>query len=153
MPKSKSEKTGRIQTKWPKGTSGNPQGRPRGARNRTTLAVQALLDGEAEKLTRLCIKRALKGDPVALRLCIERLLPPMRVRSIQLTISPPTTIHEIVPAMGQVVRAMSEGNINPQEASILIDMFSRFQNAIEGSDIEGRVVALEERVLDKERVM
>jgi hypothetical protein len=35
--------------------SGNPAGKPPGARNRTTLAVQELLDGEAEKLTRKCV--------------------------------------------------------------------------------------------------
>jgi hypothetical protein len=38
-----------------KGVSGNPAGKPPGARNRTTLAVQELLDGEAEKLTRKCV--------------------------------------------------------------------------------------------------
>lgn len=34
------------------GQSGNPAGRPKGARNRTTLAMQALLEGEADALTR-----------------------------------------------------------------------------------------------------
>lgn len=29
------------------GKSGNPDGRPRGARNRATLVAEALLDGEA----------------------------------------------------------------------------------------------------------
>ena len=33
-----------------KGRSGNPAGRPRGSRNRSTLAAQALLEGEAEAL-------------------------------------------------------------------------------------------------------
>jgi Family of unknown function (DUF5681) len=34
------------------GQSGNPSGRPNGARNKTTIAVEALLDNEAEALTR-----------------------------------------------------------------------------------------------------
>ena len=36
---------------FPKGQSGNPSGRPVGARNKTSLAVEALFDGEAEGLT------------------------------------------------------------------------------------------------------
>jgi hypothetical protein len=31
------------------GQSGNPKGRPRGARHKATLAAEALLDGEAER--------------------------------------------------------------------------------------------------------
>ena len=54
-----------------KGRSGNPAGRPRGNRNRSTLAAQLLLQGEAEALTRKAVELALSGDPTALRLCIE----------------------------------------------------------------------------------
>jgi hypothetical protein len=32
---------------WQKGTSGNPSGRPPGRRNKATLAMEALLEGEA----------------------------------------------------------------------------------------------------------
>jgi len=58
-----------------KGRSGNPRGRPLGSRNSATLAAEALLEGEAEKLTRKCIELALSGDTVALRLCLERFTP------------------------------------------------------------------------------
>jgi hypothetical protein len=34
------------------GQSGNPRGRPKGARHKATLAAQKLLDGESEALTR-----------------------------------------------------------------------------------------------------
>ena len=68
--------TGRLQDgTWPKGVSGNPMGRPRGARHRSTLAVEALLDGEAEGLTRKAIEVAMEGDVTALRLCLDRLAP------------------------------------------------------------------------------
>src|SRR5258708_12592825 len=59
-----------------KGQSGNPAGRPRGARNKATLAAEALLEDELERLTRGAIDGALDGDPLLLRLCITRLMPP-----------------------------------------------------------------------------
>jgi hypothetical protein len=63
--------------------SGNPSGRPKGARNKTTMAVEALLDGEAEALTRKVVETALKGDAAALRFCVARLLPPRRDRPVE----------------------------------------------------------------------
>jgi len=65
------------------GTSGNPRGRPKGARNRATVTAEALLDGEAEAISRKLIEKALEGDTTALRLCLERILPPRRDRPIQ----------------------------------------------------------------------
>jgi hypothetical protein len=55
------------------GQSGNPEGRPKGARNRATLAAERLLDGEADTLTRKAIQLAQQGDTTALRLCIDRI--------------------------------------------------------------------------------
>ena len=45
-----------------KGQSGNPGGRPKGTRNKTTLAMEELLDGEAEIITRKAIEKAKEGD-------------------------------------------------------------------------------------------
>ena len=61
---------------WAKGESDNPRGKRQGARHRTTLAAEALLDGEAKALTRKAIELALVGETVALRLCLDRILPP-----------------------------------------------------------------------------
>jgi hypothetical protein len=65
------------------GESGNPAGKRPGTRNRATLAAEALLDGEAETLTRKAIQLAKQGDTVALRLCLDRLVPPRRERPVQ----------------------------------------------------------------------
>lgn len=40
------------------GRSGNPAGKAKGTLNETTLALEALLDGEAETLTRKAIELA-----------------------------------------------------------------------------------------------
>jgi hypothetical protein len=45
-------------------------GETRGARNRTTLAAETLLDGEAENITRKAVQSALEGNSIALRICM-----------------------------------------------------------------------------------
>ena len=60
---------------------GNP-GRPLGARHKATLAAEAILDGEAEALTRKAVEKALEGDATALRLCLERIVPARKDRPI-----------------------------------------------------------------------
>jgi hypothetical protein len=71
---------------WSKGISGNPSGRPAGSRNKATRAMEALVEGEAEQLTRKALEMVLNGDPVALRLCFERLLPARKDRPIELNL-------------------------------------------------------------------
>src|ERR1700738_1854828 len=71
-----------------KGQSGNPLGRRVGCRNKTTIAAAALLAGEAETLTRKAVELALVGDPTALRLCLERILPPCRERTVKFVLPP-----------------------------------------------------------------
>ena len=58
-----------------KGESGNPAGRPRGARNRATLLMQNLLADDAEAIGRKAIEMAIAGDLAAIRLCMDRLAP------------------------------------------------------------------------------
>src|SRR3954469_24641742 len=65
-----------------KGQSGNPAGKPKGARHRTTMAVDALLEGEAETITRKAVELAKAGDTTAIRLCLDRLAPPRRDRPV-----------------------------------------------------------------------
>jgi Family of unknown function (DUF5681) len=75
-------------TRFKKGQSGNPAGKAKGTRNATTLALEALLDGQATALTQKAIDLALTGDMAALRLCLDRILPPRRDRPVTFTLPP-----------------------------------------------------------------
>jgi Family of unknown function (DUF5681) len=99
-----------------KGQSGNPAGKPKGARNRSTLAAEALLDGEADKLTRKAIEMALAGDVVALKLCMERILPPRKDRPIKLPLPPVVKVDDAAGAMDVILAAVADGRITPSEA-------------------------------------
>ena len=85
------------------GQSGNPAGKPKGSRNKTTLAMEALLDGEHEAITRKAIELAKDGDGLALRLCIERLLPPRRDRPVKFKLSKLETAADAAAALSDIL--------------------------------------------------
>ena len=81
-----------------KGRSGNPGGRRRGSRNKATLAAAVLLAGESEALTRKAVEMALAGDPTAMRLCMEGVLPPCRERTVKFSLPTIEAAHAARPA-------------------------------------------------------
>jgi hypothetical protein len=127
-----------------KGRSGHPAGRPAGARNKKTLAAAVLLDGEAEALTRRAVEMALAGDTTAMRLCIERILPPCRERSVKFALPPIESAADIAPAMKAVTAALAAGVITPGEAGRIAAVVDSFVRAIETSDFERRLKIVED---------
>ena len=139
------ETTGREQGgRFAPGRSGNPQGRPRGARHKTTLAVEALLDGEAEALTRKAVELALAGDTVAMRLCLERIAPPRRGRTVAVDL--PTSLRtasDIADAQAAVLGALAAGEISSVEAAEIAKVLDSAGLAIERRELEVRISRLE----------
>src|ERR1700752_4197332 len=112
------ENTGEQQAgRFVKGSAGNVSGRPKGARNRVTVAIEALLDGEAERLTRKAVELALGGDTVALKLCLDRICPTRRDRYVSFPLPPITSVRDAADIMGAVAEAVGAGNITPSEAA------------------------------------
>ena len=115
---STSDNTGKRQDKrFKPGHSGNPNGQPKGSLNATTLAAQALLDGEAEILTRKAIELAKGGDLAALRLCIDRLVPPRKDRPVSFDLPKIESARDAANAISAVLTAVSTGDLTPAEAS------------------------------------
>src|SRR5215212_2622478 len=119
---------------------GNP-GRPRGARNRATLAAMALLEGEAEALTRRCVALALAGDTTAMRLCLERLLPRCRPVRLQL---PMRTLAGLDAASETVSEALAEGTIVLDEVATLTGLIDARRRVLETTELERCLVVLEQ---------
>jgi hypothetical protein len=128
-----------------KGQSGNPAGKPKGTRHRATVAVQVLLEGEADALTRKCIELAKGGDTTALRLCMERLAPAMKSRPVQLPMPAVETAADILKAQAATIQAMATGEITPDEASVIAGVLEAKRKAIETVQLEERVARLEQR--------
>lgn len=125
--------------------SGNP-GRPKGSRHKTTLAIQALLEGEGEALTRKAVEMALAGDGTALRLCLERIVPPRKDAPVRFDIPRMKSARDAVKAAGAVIDAVASGDLTPTEGAHVMALVDGFRRTLETSDLEARVLALEEGV-------
>jgi hypothetical protein len=121
---------------------GNP-GKPRGTRHKATQAVLALLDGEAEALTRQAVKMALDGDGAALRLCLERIAPPRKDAPVQFNLPRMETARDAAKAAGAVLEAVAEGELTPTEGAHIMQLIENFRRTLETSELEARVAALE----------
>jgi hypothetical protein len=122
---------------------GNP-GRPKGARHKTTIAVEALLEGEAEKLARKAIEKALEGDTTALRLCLDRIAPPRKDRTIAFTLPEVATPADVLRAAGALLAGVAAGELAPSEAGGLSKLLDGYRSALTTVDLEARISRLED---------
>jgi hypothetical protein len=126
------------------GQSGNPNGRPKGSRNAITLALESLLDGQAEALTQKAIDLALSGDLIALRICLDRILPPLKNRPIKFVLPAIATIADAPKAIAAITTAVARGEITATEAADVSRLVETYVRAIEASDLEKRLKTVEE---------
>lgn len=127
------------------GQSGNPKGRPQGSKHKATIAAQELLDGEAQTLTKKAVELAKTGNVLALRLCLERLIPPRKDRPISLKLPKLEGVADIPMVLEAVLKAVAQGEITPGEGQAVAAMLEAYRKGVELGDFEIRLTALEER--------
>ncbi len=126
MPASADQEQGRrADGRFKRGVSGNPAGRPAGARNRASLAAEALLADEAEALTRKAVELALGGDLTALRLCLERILPPVRERPLRIDL-PLERRADADAAMRAILESLRAGELTGSDTVALAKLIEAF---------------------------
>ena len=126
------------------GQSGNPKGRPKGSRNAVTLLAEALLDGEAENIIRKLVEKALEGDSSAMRLALERMLPPKRHRTTAIELEGDiNTPADALRASNAVMKACANGEISSQDASQMMNLIASHIRILDAVEMEARLTALE----------
>ena len=118
-------------------------GRPKGSRNKAALAIESLLQSQAEALTQTAVKKALEGDSMALRLCMERIAPAPKDQPVSINLPKMNNALEASKAAGSVLTAVSEGELTPEEATRVMGLIDSYRCTVELTGIEQRLQALE----------
>lgn len=126
-----------------KGRSGNPGGRPKGARNATTLALEILLDGQANALTQKAIDLALAGDMAALRLCLDRIMPPRKDRPVTFALPEIKGAQDAAAVVSAVLAAVASGELTPSDAAEIGKLIDSYVKAFETAELAERLERLE----------
>jgi hypothetical protein len=119
------------------------KGRPQGSRNRVTIACEQILDNQAGAITEKAIEMALLGDAQALRLVMERILPPRKDRSVRLRLPSIATANGVSQALDEVLQQVASGNITPAQGSEVAGILEGRRRVLETEELEARVAAIE----------
>ena len=139
------ENTGRIQAKgqFPKGKSGNPRGKPKGTRHRSSLIAEQLFAGEIQNICKTVIEEAKAGDMQAAKIILDRLLPSRKDTPIQIDLPKIESSSDVVRAVGCIINAVGIGQISPSEGEALARIVDIHTKALELNEFERRLAALE----------
>lgn len=130
-------------SKFTPGQSGNRAGRPKGKADRRT-ALRELIAPHAPHLIKKAIALAKAGDTKALKLLLERAVPPIRAVGETVTFDLPED-GSLADAGRATMRAIASGALSPDVGRQLIDALAALGRVVELDEMDKRLRALEEK--------
>jgi Family of unknown function (DUF5681) len=127
-----------------RGVSGNPSGKPKGARHRTTIVAEKLMGEECDAIVQAVIEKAKAGDMVAAKIVLDRIVPIRKGAVVQLDLPEVKTSKGVAAALAALVHAMASGDVTPDEASTISSVLEIRRRAIETQEIDERLKKLED---------
>ena len=131
--------------RFAKGQSGNPAGRPKGARHPITVLAERMLQDDAGEVVAAVVTAAKAGDMGAAKLVLERILPPRKDSPIRFDLPAVKSAGDAAAVMTSILGAVAAGSITPGEADGVAKLVEAWSKAHEANEIEKRLAALEER--------
>lgn len=127
-----------------KGEVANPAGRPPGIPDRRTK-YRTLLEAHTPDLVERCVALAMAGDVQAMRLCLERVLPPVKAvdEPVAMTFANPDNPAE---CGREVVAAVSAGVLSPAAGATLMGTLETLSKLIEAEELQERIAAMERKL-------
>ena len=122
------------------------KGRPAGSRNKATLMLETLLDGEGEDVVRTMVSHAKNGNMGAAKALLDRLVPPRKDRPVPFPLPPITSITDVMEALSIILDGMATGELTPQDSQALMNILAGYMKIYEATEFEQRLTALEGRL-------
>ena len=124
------------------GNPGGP-GRPAGSRNKATLVLDQLAEGDAEGILTQVLAKAKEGDMKAAEVILARVWPIRKGRKVSLELPVVKTPQDVLAAISTVVQATAGGELTPDEAALVAGLLEVKRKALETVAIEERISKLE----------
>ncbi|WP_133767876.1 DUF5681 domain-containing protein [Enterovirga rhinocerotis] len=125
------------------GQSGNPTGKPRGARHATTILAEKIMSEDVEGVVKAVVEAAKDGDMTAARIIMDRIAPVRRGAITAVTLPTIESPADLTKATSAILAAVSEGELTPVEAAELGKLVEAHGKAIEITDLHERLSRLE----------
>lgn len=145
------ENTGEIQEngRFKKGKSGNPRGKPKGARHKASLMAEMLFENGIEGVCKQVLTQAKEGNLHAAKIILDRLLPPRKDRPINFKLPFIQNTTDALEASRLICHAVCNGEITPLEGESLSKMVGIQAKNIELFDFGSRLEAIEKHMNQK----
>ena len=127
---------------WAPGRSGNPRGRAPGSGKIDKL--RAALAKELPDVLAALVAQAKSGDIAAIRLLLERTIPPLRPVDAP-TVLNPTADGGLVEQGQAVLLALASGHLPANQATSILQGLGSLARLKELEELERRLAALEQR--------
>jgi hypothetical protein len=121
---------GEWNMRYQPGQSGNPAGRPRGLRNKRTILAEKLLEDHAGEVTTAAIDLAKAGDPVAVRVCMDRVAPRLRHGPLDFPLPELVTLADVPVAYNAIGQGLACGELDPVQTALLMKIVREFQTSL-----------------------
>jgi hypothetical protein len=130
-----------ITSKFIKGKSGNPAGRPSGQTPGAML--RKAIELRADDILQAVIESAVKGDIQACKILLDRITPILKPQALPVHIEP----GESLPETGSnIIAAIMAGQIPPDIGSMLITALSNQGKLVELQEITQRLHRIEKQL-------
>lgn len=131
-----------------RGQSGNPAGRPRGARNSSTLLAQALVADATDELVQRFIAEARNGNMPALLLAMKRILPPCQQPPLEFRLPPLESPADAARAINSILAGLAAGELTEREVKTLIGLVETYLKVHSETETDRRLTAIEEKIAE-----
>lgn len=128
-----------------KGVSGNPSGRPKGSMDKRAM-LRVLLEPFAVELVSKLIEQAREGNMQAMKLLIERIIPPLRESPIDIQLPELSNAEACSSAQAKIVNALATGKLMCSEANAISGLVENRRKALETNELAERLAALEQKL-------